>query len=115
MELQGFNTDLTLYNSARRRISQQDNTTEFAGYVKYKTIIDSTLILEPSFRLHTYPSLSEVSPEPRLAVKYNVTRKFRVKAAGGLYTQNLISASSDRDVVNLLWILSGPENLQSRI
>jgi len=114
LELQGFNTDLTLYNSARRRISQQDNTTEFAGYVKYKTIIDSTLILEPSFRLHTYPSLSEVSPEPRLAVKYNVTRKFRVKAAGGLYTQNLISASSDRDVVNLFYgFLSGPENLQS--
>lgn len=113
IELLGFNTDLSFYNTARRLITQQDNTTEFAGYVKYKTIIDSTLILEPSLRLHTYPSLSEISPEPRLAIKYNVARKFRIKAAGGLYTQNLISASSDRDVVNLFYgFLSGPENLQ---
>ncbi|MPM11619.1 hypothetical protein SDC9_57967 [bioreactor metagenome] len=113
LELQGFNTDLTFYNTARRLISQQDNTTEVALYVKYKTIIDSVFIIEPSFRLQAYPSLSEISPEPRLAMKYNVTPKFRVKAAGGLYTQNLISASSDRDVVNLFYgFISGPENLQ---
>ncbi len=113
LELLGFNTDLQFYNSARRLIQQEDNTTEFAVFVKYKTVIDSVFVLEPSFRLHRYASLSEFSPEPRLAIKINVGDKFRIKAAGGLYTQNLISAASDRDVVNLFYgFLSGPENLQ---
>ena len=56
--------------------------------------------------------MSTISPEPRLAVKYNVTNHFRLKLAGGLYSQNLISARSDRDVVNLFYgFLSGPDNL----
>lgn len=115
LELIGFNTDLSFYNSARRQITQQDNTTEFAIFSKYKTIIDSSFIIEPSLRFHAYPSLSESELEPRLALKYNITSKFRIKAAGGLYSQNLISASSDRDVVNLFYgFLSGPENLQDQ-
>ncbi len=65
-------------------------------------------MIEPSFRLQWYASLSTVSPEPRLSMKYNVTDRFRLKFAGGLYSQNLISATSDRDVVNLFYgFLSG--------
>lgn len=113
LELLGFNTNLQFYNSALKLIQQEQNTTEFAFYLKYKTVIDSTIIIEPSFRLHMYPSLSETSPEPRLAMKYNVADKFRIKLAGGYYSQNLISAASDRDVVNLFFgFLSGPDNLQ---
>jgi len=113
LEMQGYDTEFEFYNAAKRMISQNDNTTEFAGYVKYKITIDTNFIFEPSFRLHTFPSLSEYEPEPRLAMKYNVTSKFRIKAAGGFYSQNLISASSDRDVVNLFYgFLSGPDNLQ---
>ena len=53
------------------------------------------------------------SPEPRLGIKFNATEKFRLKAAGGRYSQNFTSASSDRDVVNLFnGILSAPENVQ---
>jgi len=45
-------------------------------------------------------------------LKFNATDKFRIKFAGGIYSQNLISAHSDRDVVNLFnGFLSGPENL----
>jgi hypothetical protein len=58
--------------------------------------------------------MSEVSPEPRVAIKYNVTEWFRIKAAGGVYSQNLIAANSDRDVVNLFYgFLSGQMNLPS--
>lgn len=112
IEVQGFSTDFIFFNSLNRQITQTDNTTELAGYVKYKMKYGN-LVLDPSLRLHYYASLNNFSPEPRLGAKYNVSDKFRIKAAGGLYSQNLISATSDRDVVNLFYgFLSGPDNLQ---
>ena len=111
-ELSGFKTDLTFYNSVGRKLSQEENTTELGIFFKYKWALGK-IILDPSFRLQYYVSLSEMSPEPRLGAKYNVTDNFRLKFATGYYTQNFISASSDRDVVNLFYgFLSGPENLQ---
>ena len=112
LEVLGFGTDFNFYNSANRLIYQKESTTEFALYLKYKWVIGKFLI-EPSFRGHEYASLSNFSPEPRLAIKYNVTKFLRLKLAAGLYSQNLISASSDRDVVNLFYgFISGPDNLQ---
>jgi hypothetical protein len=111
LEILGFTTDYYFINSVGRTIQQKENTTELGMYVKYKWTVGKFLI-EPSFRLQWYASLSEVSPEPRLALKYNVTDVFRLKFAGGLYSQNLISATSDRDVVNLFYgFLSGPDNV----
>jgi len=70
-------------------------------------------VLEPGVRVQYYASLSELSPEPRLGMKYNLTEWWRVKAAAGMYSQNLISANSDRDIVNLFYgFISGPDNLQ---
>jgi hypothetical protein len=113
IELQGFNTDFNFYNSVNRKISQAESTTELGAFVKYKWTLKKFLI-EPSFRLQVYPSLSNFSPEPRLSVKYMATKWFRVKFAAGMYSQNLISANSDRDVVNLFYgFVSGPDNLQS--
>ena len=114
LEMLGFSTDLQLYNALMRLIQQKENTTEFAGYVTYKKIIKK-LILEPGFRLHTYPSLSEISPEPRFSLKYNLSKKVSLKSAGGFYSQNLLSSTSDRDIVNLFYgFLSGPDNLQNK-
>lgn len=111
IESLGFLTDYTFYNSMGWRIRQKQNTTELAGYVKYHHNIGK-FIIEPGLRMQWYASLTEFSPEPRLAVKYNVTNHFRLKMATGLYSQNLLSGSSDRDVVNLFYaFLSGPENL----
>jgi hypothetical protein len=60
--------------------------------------------------------LTTISPEPRLGFKFNATKRLRIKGAGGFYSQNLISATSDRDVVNLFYgFLSGPSNLQEEI
>lgn len=114
IEMLGFKTVFDYFKSNGIHISQVDNTTELGAYVKYKAQFDK-LILEPSFRLQAYASLSEVSPEPRLAIKYNVTDWFRIKAAGGFYSQNLVAANSDRDVVNLFYgFLSGQANMPSK-
>ncbi len=110
VEAIGFSTDYTFYNELNRKIQQSENTTELALYGKYRAVIGK-LVLEPSFRLHYYASLAEASPEPRLGLKYNITDNFRVKFAGGLYSQNLIAGVSDRDVVNLFYgFLSAPDN-----
>ena len=45
--------------------------------------------------------MSKASPEPRLALKYNITDWFRLKAATGLYSQIFIDTKPDVDIVNL--------------
>jgi len=113
MEVVGLSTDFSFFNSLNRKIEQQQNTTELAGYVKYKWN-KGKMVLEPSFRAQYYASLATFSPEPRLGFKYNVTDNWRLKLAAGMYSQNLISANSDRDVVNLFYgFVTGPDNLQS--
>lgn len=113
LEMLGFKTSFDFFNSLNRQIILNQNTTEVSGFVKYKKTIGK-LLLEPSFRAHWYASLSTLSPEPRIAMKYNLTENIRFKMAGGLYSQNLISATSDRDVVNLFYgFLSGPDNMQT--
>ena len=69
------------------------------------------IVIEPSVRMQAYASLGEVSIEPRLGLKWNITDFFRFKAAGGLYSQNLISSVDERDVVNLfVGFLGGPDD-----
>ncbi len=112
LEVLGFQTDFSFFNSANREIRQNESTTEFALYLKYK-LVTGKWIIEPSVRAHEYASLSNFSPEPRLSLKFNANKWFRIKFAGGMYSQNLISAVSDRDVVNLFYgFVSGPDNLQ---
>lgn len=127
LEMKGFSTDYVFYNSINREITQKENTTEIAAYVttkfllgknksKFKNENDEQIakfIISPGFRAHYYATLQNLSPEPRLSIKYNVSRSFRLKLATGLYSQNLISTASDRDVVNLFYgFISGPDNLQ---
>ncbi|NNK81346.1 MAG: TonB-dependent receptor, partial [Flavobacteriales bacterium] len=114
-EVLGFTTDFLFSNSVGLTTEQKENTTEVAGYFSYK-LKAKRLVLEPSIRGHYYASLAEFSIEPRLGFKYNVTDDFRVKGASGFYSQNLIAANSDRDVVNFFYgFLSGPEDLQQTI
>ena len=115
IEVNGFKTEFNFFNSVGREIEQNNYTTELSGYLDAK-IIRGLFVINPGFRAQYYASLKNFSPEPRLGIKYNVSENFRIKAAGGLYSQNLISANSDRDVVNLFYgFLSGPENLQDQI
>ena len=89
----------------------KSNTTELGIYAKYKAVLGNFL-LEPSIRLQMYPSLPDFSFEPRIALKYNVNDRLRLKAAAGRYSQNLVAITSDRDVVNLFYgFLSDITNL----
>lgn len=113
-EMLGFATDFNYTNSANRTIKQEQFTSEIAPFITYK-FARKKILIEPGIRLQYYASLSNSSLEPRLAVKYLATDKLRFKFAGGLYSQNLIAASSDRDVVNLFYgFLSGSEEIPDK-
>lgn len=111
LELLGFTTSFDYTNSVNRAIQQKENTSEIAAYITYK-ISRKKFLIEPGFRAQYYASLSNFSPEPRLAIKYLASNRLRFKMAGGFYSQNLVAANSDRDVVNLFYgFLSGSENI----
>ncbi|HBH06817.1 MAG TPA: TonB-dependent receptor [Flavobacteriales bacterium] len=107
-------TDFDYINSVNRRITEQQNNTEIAGYASYNLVAGNWVVM-PSLRAIYYASLNEPSLEPRLGIKYNVSNNLRVKAAGGLYSQNVISSNTDLEVVNLFnGYLSSPSTLQSQ-
>ena len=112
IEALGFKTDYEFFSFNGTKTEQEENTTELGVFVTGKKILGQKLVIEPGIRFHYFASLSELSLEPRLGAKYNISDKIRIKAAGGMYAQNLLSSASDRDVINLFYgFLSGPENL----
>jgi hypothetical protein len=111
IDLSGYNTNLTFYNTVNRSIILDQSTTDPSIYVLYKWLTGK-FIFEPGFRLQYYARLGAASPEPRLSIKYNVTERFRLKMAAGLYSQNLVSTTYSQDVVNLFYGFIGePDNL----
>lgn len=110
----GYRTDFRYTNQLGRVINQTENTTELAGYFRYKIDWSNRLLIEPGVHAHYYGSLSQFSLEPRIGMKYMINDRLRFKASGGFYSQNLVAANSDRDVVNLFYgFLSGPDNIPS--
>ena len=108
-DIHGFSTDFLTYNSVNAPIAQDQNTSEFSAYINYQ-FASTRWIVESGFRLQKYTL--GVSPEPRLGVKYIVSNKMRLKLSSGLYSQNILSATSDRDIVNLFaGIISSPEDI----
>ena len=113
IEVVGMQTDFQTFNSLQVAVEQQENTTELGGYVDY-TIKRGPWIVQPSVRLQYYSSLARARMEPRFGVKYKASERFRLKAAGGMYSQNVISANSDRDIVNLFYgFLAGPKTCRT--
>lgn len=111
-ELLGYRTSYSFYSTPYYLVTQNDNTSDIGIYAKFKYNFRNKLLIEPGFRLQYYGSLNTASPEPRLAMKYNITPKIRLKLAAGLYSQNYVAATSDRDVVNLFYgFLSSPDDL----
>ena len=108
-DIHGFNTDFGFTNFLDLNIRQENFNTEIAGFFKYKQRWGN-LVFEPSLRLMYYASLNDMELEPRLGLKYNITDFLRLKVAGGMYSQNLISTVNELDVVNLfVGFLSGPD------
>lgn len=113
ISLAGFNTTYSTFSETKRVIENNSFSTEVGAYVSYR-MVRPRWVFQPSVRLQGYPSVPAISIEPRFGLKFNATEKFRLKMSGGRYSQNLTSASSDKDVVNLFnGILAAPDNIQS--
>ncbi len=109
IDIKSIQTEFDFTNPFNVPLSQNQSTTEIAGFLKYRKAWDK-LVIEPGIRIQFYASLGEFSPEPRLGIKWNISDDIRLKAGGGLYSQNLISTSNERDVVNLFnGFISGPQ------
>lgn len=89
----------------------KDNTTFISGYYKYK-YNTALWVIEPSLRATAYTAIQEFVLEPRFSAKYNASENLRFKTSAGLYSQNLVSANSGRQVVNLFnGFISSPNDL----
>lgn len=123
-ELVGTNTNYTLQTPLLAQINYAKTSTEIAGFMKYRFLEKKKFfVIEPSFRLQYYASFGEVSPEPRVSIKFNPWQlikekenprvfQVRLKGAAGMYSQSIFSASSLKDVVNLFYgFVNGPESL----
>jgi hypothetical protein len=105
------NTSYELQNPYFTKVNLERSTSDISGFLKYKWVNrKKRFVIEPSFLMMYYATLNVASPEPRISVKANITPKIRFKGAAGLYSQTLMSASSDRDVVNLFYgFINAPE------
>ncbi len=111
LEMRSIRTNFEFVNPFGLRLAQEQNTTELGFYGKYRQIIGK-VIIEPSIRTQYYSSLGAITLEPRLGVKVNISDHLRFKGAAGRYTQNILSTSNERDVVNLFnGFLTGPESI----
>ena len=110
IDIKSISTDFEFTNPFGVRLSENQNNTEIAGFLSYRKAWDR-VVIEPGLRVPYYASLGEFYLEPRLALKINILDDLRFKAGAGLYSQNLISTSNERDVVNLFsGFISGPES-----
>jgi hypothetical protein len=109
VEVNGFRTTFEYISPFGAMLSQEENTTELCGFIKYKKVA-GRFVIEPGLRIQNYASVGDISFEPRIGVKWNTTDWLRVKASAGYFSQNFMSAVSDQDVVNLFYgFLSSPE------
>ena len=101
VEVSGFHTALSYYESPGVPTSEDRQSTLAGLYFLLRHNFSSKFIFEPSIRLQYYSEINKLSPEPRLGIKYNISDNVRIKAATGIYSQNIISTKSDQDIVNL--------------
>ena len=124
LQFLGFGTDYLFTNSFGFVTDQQASNTEATIYSRYKKVIHEKLasgktferaVIEPSIHLHYYNNQFRPRMEPRLRAKLNF-QGVSLSLATGMYSQNLMAAVSDRDVVNLFQgFLSAPEALSGKV
>ncbi len=115
IEVTGVNTDLKYFNSLGYELRQEKVSTELAGFINYKWRVGKW-VFDPGVRMQYYATLAVMSPEPRFGFKWNVSDRFRIKGAAGLYSQNLIATNNDRDVVNLFYgFITAPDDVPATV
>ena len=109
LEFNTIHTDFTFDNIFKQTIREFQNTTNLSAYAKIRKQWGN-LIVEPGLRSNYYASAGKISLEPRFSFKYNISPSLRLKGAAGKYTQNIISTTNDKDVVNyFIGFVSSPE------
>lgn len=110
-----FQTDFETFNEINRKIEEHNSSVEAGAYLNYRHVTaNRRLVIEPGIRFQGYASVGVITAEPRLSAKYNITEFFRFKMAGGYFTQNFTSTTSDKDVVNLFYgFITAPQDLPS--
>ena len=98
-DIDGFSTNYESFNSLNHKIGLPVNTSDFSAYTNYQ-YKSRRFIFEPGLRIQYYGNIG-ASLEPRVGAKYIATEKLRIKASSGIYSQNILSTTSDRDVVSL--------------
>lgn len=106
-------TGYRYFTNQYNHYDQTENSGEMSGFAGY-TGSFGRWVLEGGIRGTYYTSLKKFSPEPRLALKFLITENLAVKSAAGLYSQNLVGAVSDKDIVNFFQgYLSAPVDMVS--
>ena len=111
LSMEGYHTNYHFINQYGYSTTQEKPSTNLSAFVTYK-LNTGKLLLDPGVRIVYYATLNHLSPEPRIAAKYNITDNLRVKFAGGFYSQIFLDARSDNDIVNLFTgFLTGSSDL----
>ncbi|MBS1615043.1 MAG: TonB-dependent receptor [Bacteroidetes bacterium] len=100
LEVSGIATNLSYTNNFGYGTSLDRQNTIASLFAIFRKNFSEKFIVEPGLRIQYYATLDKFSPEPRIGMKYNITPNLRLKAAAGLYSQNIISTKNDRDIVN---------------
>ena len=102
INIESYTTDYHFVNKYYQHVEQGEASPSLSFFATYK-INKGKWLLDPGFRLIYYSSqtVNTISPEPRMAAKWNATNKLRFKFAGGFYSQIFLDARSDNDIVNL--------------
>jgi hypothetical protein len=113
VEVSGFATTLSYVNTNGYDTKLDRQNTLASLFAMWRKNIKEKFIIEPGLRVQYYASLNKFSPEPRIGMKYNLTPDVRLKFAAGMYSQNIISTKSDRDIVNFFtgFVLSPDQTL----
>lgn len=123
-QFMGFSTQYEFTNSFGFITRDQSSNSEAAAFANYKKVIQEErsngqtferAVIEPSVHFHYYNNQNVIRAEPRIRAKLNFSR-VSLSLSAGTYSQNLMAAVSDRDVVNLFQgFLSAPTSLPDRI
>lgn len=115
LEVSGLYTSLDYANAVGIPTALERRSTLASVFVTYRKNFGSRFIFEPGIRTQYYAAMSALSPEPRIGLKYNLSSRVRLKGGAGLYSQNILSTKSDRDIVNFFtgFILSPDEGVNN--
>lgn len=100
IEVSGLHTSLSYVNSFGYKSNLDQRSTQASLFVMFRKNFNEKFVFEPGLRIQYYAAINKFSPEPRIGMKYNVSDNIRLKAAAGMYSQNIVSTKSDRDIVN---------------